>query len=193
MHARGPRTRLICSALLGALVISCGGPPVSVVAPAPRAAPEPETAPAQEEGGLARAPEPAQNSSRSQNGTQSQGGTRSGGTSSSGRAGGLPPGVGHELPTLDRDLDQLQDWKNSLDNDCTDAGLKAGCLHLDLKVYKSDRSTQIDNPGPDYGQGDNPKYSECKVFSINPASSQNGKIPAGSTITVKISCTPVGG
>lgn len=33
------RARLICSALFGASVISCGGPPIYVVAPAPAAAP----------------------------------------------------------------------------------------------------------------------------------------------------------
>ena len=53
MSALGLRARLISSALLGALVVSCGGPPIYVVAPAPAAAPAPAPAP---QGGLQEAP-----------------------------------------------------------------------------------------------------------------------------------------
>lgn len=54
MSTRRRRAALICSTLLGALVISCGGPPADVAAPAPippqAAVPEPRGAPAQERG-----------------------------------------------------------------------------------------------------------------------------------------------
>ncbi|MGH3672962.1 MAG: hypothetical protein ACRDSH_20415, partial [Pseudonocardiaceae bacterium] len=45
MMAQVRRVRLIYSALLGALVISCASPPVYVVAPAPAAAPQDAPAP----------------------------------------------------------------------------------------------------------------------------------------------------
>jgi hypothetical protein len=51
MSTSGRRASLICSALLSTIVISCGGPPVYVVAPAP--APAPVNAP---QGGLQEAP-----------------------------------------------------------------------------------------------------------------------------------------
>lgn len=62
MSARKVRAALICSALFGAVAISCAGPPVYVVAPAPPLAAEhaAEAAPASQQGGLAEVAEPAQ-------------------------------------------------------------------------------------------------------------------------------------
>jgi hypothetical protein len=61
MSALGVRASLIWSVLCGALMISCTGPPVYVVVPAPPPAAEKaaEAAPAPQQGGLAEAPEPA--------------------------------------------------------------------------------------------------------------------------------------
>jgi hypothetical protein len=62
MSSHGVRAPLIWSVLCGALVISCGSPPVYVVVPAPPPAAEnaARAAPAPQQGGLAEAPEPAQ-------------------------------------------------------------------------------------------------------------------------------------
>ncbi len=186
MSARGRGVPLICSALLGTLVISCGGPSEPAVpptAPPLQAAQEPSTAP-EREGGDAQASDPAQERARSE-----------GDARSSGRRGGAPPGVGHDLPNLGSDLAQKQQWHESIDGECAEAGLEPRCLTLDLKVYKEDEQgkTPIPNPGPNYR--DDNEFSECRVTAMDPLSRNDGgpeKVPAGSTITVEITCIPVG-
>lgn len=185
MSAQGRRASLICSVLLGALLISCGGPSEPAVpptAPPLRAAQEPSTAP-EPEGGDGQATDPGQERARSQ-----------GDARSSGRRGGAPPGVGHELPNLGSDLAQKQQWDESIDAACDEAGLEPRCLRLDLKVYKEDQQgkTPIPNPGPNYR--DDNEYSDCLVTNMDPLSRKDGgpeKVPTGSIITVEIACIPV--
>lgn len=192
MSARGRGVPLICSALLGTLVISCGGPSEPAVpptAPPLQAAQEPSTAP-EREGGDAQASDPGQERARSEGDARSQGDARS-----PGRRGGAPPGVGHDLPNLGSDLAQKQQWHESIDGECAEAGLEPRCLTLDLKVYKEDEQgkTPIPNPGPNYR--DDNEFSECRVTAMDPLSRNDGgpeKVPAGSTITVEITCIPVG-
>ena len=102
----------------------------------------------------------------------------------------------HDLPDLSSDLAQQQQWQESVDNDCREAVGEAGCLTLDVQVYEKDAQgnlTPITSPGPDYGNSDNPYYTDCPVTEMDPLSSRDGgpeKIPAGTTIRVTVVCIP---
>ncbi len=202
MSIRGRHAPLICSALLGALVMSCGGSPVSAIPPEPVPQAAQESAPIQEE--LAQAPESAQEGARTDSGARSQGGaqpessarTQGGarpesGTPLSGRPGGAPPGVGHELPEVEDDLDKERTWSNTIAEECDKVHLEPDCLTLDVNVYAEDgqRKKQIKNPGPDYR--DDNVYDWCEITAINPPTEDNKKIPAYSTVIVEVTCTPL--
>jgi hypothetical protein len=111
-----------------------------------------------------------------------------------GRPGGLPPGVGHDLPDLSSDLAQKDQWSERLDSKCREAGLEPGCLNLDVTVFQQDANgnrTQIPEPSTNYRE-DDPRYTDCMVDSMDPLSPQDGgpeKVPAGTTIKVTVVCT----
>lgn len=159
MFAREPRTLLICSALLGALVISCGGPPADVAAsapvppqvavlesrdapeqerglaevapraPAPRAAPAPVPAPQSPPAAEQRAPEPPP---------------------AQRRPAGVPVGI--RSPDIPKDNDPLNkdQWDDKIAEACERAGLddQPRCLGVDYR-FVDDNGNEIDDPGPD--------------------------------------------
>lgn len=205
------RTQFICSALLGALVVTaCGGPP-GEVAPAQQHAHEQPAAqqqPAAQEQSVGQQQPAEQEQSAGQQPTGQQPGGASrpkGGLAQAAESGkaqestrgqrrpsGNAPGVGHKIPDLNSDLDGSGGWQGSLDGECLDADLEPGCLTLDLKVYKKGQKGQvpIPNPGPDYDYG---VYTECPVVDMNPKSPTDGgpkKVPAKTAIRVTIVCAP---
>lgn len=199
MIALGRRAPLICSVLLGVLVISCGGPPVGVAAP-------PQAQPAvQQQGGLQEAPLPPEEQAappppvvlpppppraapppppaaapapRAAEPPPIQR-----------RPSGNAPGVKHELPTEgESDYSDENDWLQSMDKACIDAVGEKGCLRF---VYNfSDGTRKISDPGSDYANADPRKYDFCEVDNINPSTGVGKRVPAGSMVTITIVCTP---
>lgn len=214
MPARG-RMQLICSALLGTLVISCAAPPIYVVAPpAPRAEQEQrggqqaEQPPVEEQVPAERPPMVVlQPPVAAQPGPASQGG---GGvaqvpnpgsqprqpTEGQRRPSGNAPGVKHGIPQKGSDLNDSDNWKQSVQDACANAGVRdSDCLTLDIRVVKKDKGKEItiDNPGSGYKDVDPRQYSSCEVTSINPPPPQQGGpklVSVGTTIKVKITCIP---
>lgn len=211
------RTHVICSALLGALAIACGAPPITVVVPsAPRDAGQqvpgqqqaggqqqvPDQSPAEQqqpEGQAAGAQQPPA-ASRPGPASQASGGLAAGPESGSHsqqpiggqfRPKGDAPGVGHPIPTVGTDLADKDDTWVPAANDCIKAVGKPNCLTVLYNVYKQDQQgklAKIPDPGPDYGS----QYPNgCKVANINPPAPKDGGpkyVPAYSTITIKIVC-----
>ena len=195
MAAHLRRVPLICSALLGALVVSCGGPPIYEVAPpAPAAEPAPAPAP---QGGLQGQPEPVQVAPPVQAAPSAPvvipapaapppaplapaPATRPP-VPVTGRPGGASPLV--ELS----DAGKFADWKKQQSKFCAQAGyssLEPGCVRI-----QKNHVDQDDNPI----QG---KYKNCddgNVSTPDPAASVDGKdyIKAGTEVTVKFRCDPV--
>lgn len=200
MSARGQRARLICSALLGVLVISCGAPPVSIAPVAGNA--KGPTADDGVEGPTAasRAGGSAQAAGQGQEPTDSTGGTGADDTApSSGRPDGAPPGVEHDIPNRDDDLKNEQDWIRRIKINCADAGREAhvhledNCLMLDLQAYKKDGTRITPTPPSDYKEDDDREYDRCFVKKMDPLSRGDGglgKIQAGTVIKVTIECIP---
>lgn len=181
MPARGLRTPLICSALLGALVISCGGPPVYVVAPAPvppqAAALESSDAAAQEGGGLAdvaprapapeaapppaprAAPAPAPQSppAAEQQAPQPPPAQR--------RPAGVPVGVrAPDIPDDGNQLDKGQ-WDLQIADACKRGDRDYGprCLGVDYR-FLDENGKRIGDPGPqDYEGLYGGLYYSCKI------------------------------
>ncbi len=110
MPTRVRHAALVCSVLLGALVISCGGPPGYAIGPAspPAAERAPEAAPAP----VAPAAPPAPVFPR-------------------GRPGGAPPGAELvELPGGDRS--PLERWLSNMHIKCEAAHYGQNCLNLHI-------------------------------------------------------------
>lgn len=159
MPVRGPRASLICSALLGALMISCGvplepevasapdaapplaaapapaveAPPAPQVAPAPQAppAPAPVAPPAPARVPVSEAPPPPK------------------------RPGGAPPGTELvAIPGKDPGDITLAGWKDLMNDACDDADYGPGCLnfHVNYKTKKgSDEECSVYDVKPDIG------------------------------------------
>jgi hypothetical protein len=155
-----PRPSLICSALLGALVISCGGPVAPVVTPAPAAAPAPaaEPAPAVEPAPAPRAvpapevapvPAPAVPPRR---------------------PGGAPPGTALvDLPGGD-DL-TVAEWMDAMADACGDHG--PSCLKVRKNFIDNNKCTdeegRVRKQDPPLGNG-------------------NVKVSVGSRVILEIEC-----
>lgn len=185
MSARGVRAPLIFSALFGALVISCAGPPVYVVGPAPPLAAEHagEAAPAPRQGGLAEVPEPAQAIPvPAPAAPPAQAPAPEAIPAPVPRAvpapalpprrpGGAPPGT--ELVDLPGSTDpvSVSAWMGLMAANCGDHGKT--CLRV-RKNYIKKKSCH-DNVG--------------MVQSQNPSLNKVSKVPVGSAVTLKISCT----
>jgi hypothetical protein len=170
MSARRPRIPLICSALLGVLVISCGGPPVYVVAPVPAAAPQVSLQ--QPQGGLQeaappapvqaappplapealappapRAAPPAAPAELPPPAVAPPAPPR--------RPGGAPPGT--ERVTLPGGQVPLRQWLSGMDSACQGAHYQPGCLNLNKNFnpkkgpHPPDKCT-VDSQSPDMGK-----------------------------------------
>lgn len=175
MSVRGRRARLICSALLGALVISCGGPPVYVVAPAPppAAARAPEAAPAPPRGGLAEAPEPAPEAAPAPAAPPAQVAPPAPRVVPApavppGRPGGAPPGA--ELVELPGGAGTtLNAWLSSMHSNCKAANYGPNCLNLHIS-YSPPK-------GP---------HKNCTVDKQSP--DMDTKVTTSTRITLHVSC-----
>jgi hypothetical protein len=198
MSARVRGVPLICAALLGALLVSCGGPPVYVVAPpAPAAAPAPAP-----QGGLqgrieeappppveatppvqgpppapvvvpapaAPAPAPLAPATRPP-------------VPVSGRPGGASSLVEFSDATAEG---ALKTWKKEQSQNCAKAGyhsLESGCVHLKPRYVDQDGNViQGEHKNCDNGTANRPVS----------AGDVNGKtyINAGTTVTVEYKCEP---
>jgi hypothetical protein len=164
MSARGPHTPLICSALLGALVISCGGPPADVAAPAPVppqvAVLESGDVPAQERGLAEAAPLPAP-APRAALPPAPAGQPP---PAAALRAPQFPPAqrrpagvpVGVRAPDIPNDGDQLDkgQWDLQIADACKRADRDYGprCLGVDYK-FLDENGKRIGDPGPQDDEG----------------------------------------
>lgn len=166
MLARRPRARLIFSALLGALVISCGGPPIYVVAPpAPVAAPGPQ-------GGLQEAAPPAQAPAPPPKAVPPPVAALP-----PGRPGGAPPGT--ELVTVPGGQVPLTDWMDLLAEGCKKANYGPRCLKLDIS-YKDTNGQALPKNG---------SYENCEVKKQKP--NMGDTVPAGSSVRLTVvNCDP---
>ena len=187
MSSHGVRAPLIWSVLCGALVISCGSPPVYVVVPAPPPAAKnaAQPAPAPEQGGLAEAPEPVQaapppalaappapaaipapelNAVPAPEAPPAQ-------ALPPARRGGAPPGT--ELVDLPGGNGiSVTEWMDVMAGKCGDHG--ATCLTIRRSYIK--KKSCDDNDGI--------------VRSQNPPLKKGAKVPVGSAVTLKIECSP---
>lgn len=142
MSARGPHTRLICLALFGTLVISCGGPSVSAIPSAPPPAAERvlETVLPPPEDGLTEIPEPASEPApplapRAAPAPAPPPAQQP--VIPPRRPGGAPPGAA--LVTVPGGPgDRLSSWREELDDACNDAKQPPGCLTLDIRHFDRD-------------------------------------------------------
>jgi hypothetical protein len=213
MPARG-RMQLVCSALLGALAITCAASPSA--SPAPRAEqeqrggeqaeqpPVEQQQPAQPPVVVLQPPVVAQPGPASQGGggvaqVPNPGSEPRRPTGGQRRPSGNAPGVRHEIPAVKNksDLAQSDDWKQQMMNACADVGVRdSDCPTFDIQVFSKDKAGKeigIKNPGPNYGDGDSPQYTACTVTSMNPRSPQDGGpklVSPGTVIKVKVVCTP---
>jgi hypothetical protein len=218
MPAQG-RMQLICSALLGALVISCAAPPIYVVAPpAPRAEqeqrggqqaeqpPVEEQVPAEQQPAerppvvVLQPPVVAQPGPASQGGggvaqVPNPGSQPRQPTGGQQRPSGNAPGVRHDIPKIgNSDLSESDGWTQGMQDACTNVGLRdSDCPTFDIQVFTKDngKETHINNPGPNYGT---PPFSSCPVKSIDPRPPQQGGpklVSAGTVIKVTVVCIPV--
>ncbi|MGH3985085.1 MAG: hypothetical protein ACRDST_20960 [Pseudonocardiaceae bacterium] len=167
MSAQGPRTPLICSALLGALVISCAGPPADVAAPAPAppqvAVLESRDAPAQERGlteiaPRAPAPEavpppaPAPRAAPAPAGQSPPAAQQKAPESppAQRRPAGVPVGVrAPDIPDDGNQLDKGQ-WDREIAKACK--GHKPRCLGVDYR-FLDENGKRIGDPGPQDDDG----------------------------------------
>lgn len=110
-----------------------------------------------------------------------------------GRPGGNPPGVRHDLPRVDNDLTDQDDWDRARRNACREARQNDNCLRAVYQVRRQDpsgRLSAIPNPGPGYADGEDPEFESCTVRQISPPTGDDRQVPAGSTITISIICIP---
>ncbi len=178
--------QLICSALLCALVISCEGPPVSVVAPVPAAAPAPQ-------GGLQEAapPPPVQAAPAplapdavsppapraapapapvaAPPPVPAKPPVAAVPPAPPARRGGAPPET--ELVTLPGGQIPLEDWLSAMDSACQDAHYQTGCLNL------------IKNFSPKNGPH---PADQCKVKSQSPGIGKH--VTTSTPVTLNIKC-----
>jgi hypothetical protein len=189
MSSHGVRAPLIWSVLCGALVISCGSPPIYVVVPAPPPAAEnaAKAAPAPEQGGLAEAPEPAQAAPEPAVDAPPAKAPAPAAVPAPApeavpapavppaqtlppkRLGGAPPGT--ELVDLPGGNGiSVSEWMDVMADKCGDHG--ATCLTV-RRNYINKKCN--DNDGI--------------VQSQNPPLKNGAKVPTGSTVTLKIKCS----
>lgn len=202
MAAQLRRIPLIGSALLGALVVSCGGPPVYVVAPpAPAAAPAPAPASAPQ-GGLQEFPAPVQQAPPAQAPPIQVAppapvvvvpapaapapaplapATRPP-VPASGRPGGASSLVELSEATADG---AAKTWIKQQTQFCAKAGyssLEPGCVHIQKNYVDKNNDDQ-----PLAG-----KHKNCNdgTVHVEPAASVDGKkyIKAGTKVTVEYEC-----
>lgn len=186
MSAWSRCVQLICSALLCALVISCEGPPVSVVAPVPAAAPAPQ-------GGLQEAapPPPVQAAPAplapdavsppapraapapapvaAPPPVPAKPPVAAVPPAPPARRGGAPPET--ELVTLPGGQIPLEDWLSAMDSACQDAHYQTGCLNL------------IKNFSPKNGPH---PADQCKVKSQSPGIGKH--VTTSTPVTLNIKC-----
>lgn len=173
MDTRGRSAWLICSVLLGVLVISCGGS-AEPGAPAPSVPAQPATPTQDAETTTASAlttPAPDHHPQR---------------PAPPPPPPPPPPGrPGGGLLELNEATGvTLEEWKAGIDSNCAEKGYKAGCLNPDIQYY------------------DNVKNSDakCNVENVDPPSKyevrrdQDGNekkyVEPGTTVTVEVSCDP---
>lgn len=162
MSVRGRCAPLICSALLGALVISCGGPPVIVVpAPPPAAERAPQAEPAPPRGGLAEAPEPAPEAAPAPRVAPAP-------AVPPGRPGGAPPGTGLvELPGGAGSA--LDTWLSGMHSNCKAANYGSNCLNLHISYSPT--------KGP---------HKNCTVDTQHP--DMDTKVTTSTPVTLQVNC-----
>lgn len=183
MSARGARTRLICSALLGTLVISCGGPPVSAVPPAPppAAGRAVETTLAPSERELAQTPEPAPEAipaplpqvAPPPPGAAPAPATPPAQAVPPARRGGAPPGTA--LVTLPGGNGSLTEWKSALDDACDKANKPPKCIKLNINY--TDSEGEVIDKQPD---------ENCTVESQEPG--MGAKVPTSERVRLDVIC-----
>ena len=192
MSARGPRIPLICSAFLGVLVISCGGPPVYVVAPVPAAAPQVSLQ--QPQGGLQEAappapvqaappplapealappapraaPPPAPRAAPPPAPAELPPPAVAP-PAPPRRPGGAPPGT--ERVTLPGGPASLRQWLSDMDSACQDAHYQPGCLNLNKSFSPKKGPHPLD---------------KCTVDSQSPAIGK--KVTTSTPVTLNIEC-----
>lgn len=180
---------LICSTLLCALVISCGGPPVYVVAPVPAAAPGPQ-------GGLQEAvPPPPVQAAPPPLAPEvvSPPAPRAApppkpevaappvpadrpplAVVPPRRPGGAPPGT--ERVTLPGGQVPLKDWLSDMDSACQDAHYQTGCLNLNKNFHPKNGPHPLD---------------KCKVDSQSPK--MGDRVTTSTPVTLNIECARTNG
>lgn len=159
MSERSWRPSLICSALLGALVIACGGPVAPAVAPVPAAAPAPVVAP---EPAPAAEPAPAQRAAPA---------PEAGPASRESVAVPVRPGGASRLVDPS-DADTVSNWWNAMKDNCESAGYERECVH-----YRVRYDGETDGPKS--------KYDDCDVTDRNP----EGPVKRDTTIILDLDTT----
>lgn len=180
MHKPGWRAPLIASALLGALVSSCGGPPVYIIVPAPPPAAhrDAEAAPAPLEGGLqAPEPVPAEVPPAPVAVPPAPVAAPLAPPSVVRRPGGAPPGLlAPDIPDVGSGLDKTE-WAENIKKACSAARYPSGCLGVQYVFYGSDNK-RISDPGT---------YSDCTIKKRTPPGANY--VQLGSIIRVEVTCT----
>lgn len=190
MIANVRRVPLIYSALLGAILISCGSPPIYRDAPAPAAAPAPQGEPAPQGGlqGVQEAPPPVDPQAASPPAPQAipvpafppaqapVAPPRAVPLPAAppGRPGGAPPGT--EQVTVPGGNVSLDEWKDRLAVACEEAHASQNCLKLDIN-YQDSTGNKLSK---------NQKYTNCHVDSQKPQIGAHK--PVGSLVHLEVSC-----
>lgn len=201
MSAVGRPLLLVCPALLGALLISCGDSPVPAAPPELSPGVAEETVITQgpgdgEDADAANGQQPGDE--RGPTGQQAPPDDPGGA-----RLGGDPPGVELEIPRIGQDFSNKPSWDQAIDQACEAVDLRAGCLTLSLtffEVHVDQYGDIIDDkpepirenpPTPEY-RSEDPRYIDCFVTDMDPLITDDSgpvTVPAWSAIEVEITCT----
>jgi hypothetical protein len=193
MSARVRRMPLICSALLGALVVSCGGPPVYVVAPpAPAAAPAPAPQGGVQGGFEDAPPPPVQAAPPVQEASPAPvvapaPAAPAPATRPPAPVSGRPGGASSLVELSDAaNGGTLEAWRDQQVKACAQAGyltLEPGCVRIQKEHFDQDG-----NPI----QGRHKKCDDGTVKAPESTEGPDGKqyIRAGTTVTVNFTCDP---
>jgi hypothetical protein len=100
-----------------------------------------------------------------------------------------PPGVKHDIPTVNAWYDARPDWEAGVRSNCKKAGYGKDCLVLkyDFKKREAGTLTSISDPTTSFS---NKGYKKCTVTKVTPPTSNSKKIPPKTKITVFVVCIP---
>jgi hypothetical protein len=105
-----------------------------------------------------------------------------------GRQGGATELVKFELPTVDADYAQKDQWIERLVNNCDEALHQRGqCVKLEFTFFtrENGRKRQINDPGPDY---DSDVLGNCTVTKMSEEGRRGKQIPVGTVVRIEVVC-----